>query len=364
MSGVLAVCGFETGDPSATSTVEVLVDSLPGIDVKVAASVPLATGRDPGYEPIPLADAAAVFRAGMASDAVVLTGEFPFAPAASRPGGKSKLLPALVALANLKPTALAGVGFPEVRGRLQMKAARTLLRRSSMTIVSDLASTEQLESIGAPTPVWVGADLSWLSLSPFEPVERDDSVLIVAGSRGDARPPKAIGHLSTALARQGMNVRVQPWRSGHGGKGSFLHGPDGVEVLDAPASLAEAQNSLSHTGAALVAPSRALATAATAATPTVAFPENRASADLARSLNQPIVGPEQTPASVAEALEAALSGVPGPNPAAVERHRRRAEVTLSMLRLVLAGGRIGEPVDDARLLLAPAPHSSEGDALW
>lgn len=362
MSGVLAVCGFETGDPSATSTVEVLVDSLPGIDVKVASSVPLATERDPGYELIPLADAAAVFRAGMASDAVVLTGEFPFDPAASGPGGKSKLLPVLLALGNLKPTALAAVGFPEVRGRLQVKAARTLLRRSSMTIVSDLASTEQLKSIGAPTPVWVGADLSWLSLSPFEPAERDDSVLIVAGSRGDA--PPAIGHLSTALAGHGMNVRVQPWRSGQGGKGSFLSGPDGVEVLDAPASLAEAQDSLSQTGAALVAPSRALATAATAATPTVAFPENRASADLARSLNQPIVGPEETPASVAEALEAALSGVPGPDPAAVERHRGRAEVTLSMLRLVLAGGRIGEPVDDARLLLGPAPHSSEGDALW
>jgi polysaccharide pyruvyl transferase WcaK-like protein len=167
-----------------------------------------------------------------------------------------------------------------------------------------------------------------------------------------------------ALASRGVRLQLQAWQQRAGG-----HGPDdgalvaaiagqlgsSVELMERPASLPAAADSMVGVGAVLSFRFHALLAAAAAGTPTVAVAHEAKLAALGERLGQRVVTPVVTPDVLVEQVIAALSG-PGPSPEAVKEQIELADEGFRLLRVLLSRGESDESNRLAALPLTPTPR--------
>src|SRR3546814_13705475 len=67
--------------------------------------------------------------------------------------------------ARRRPVALIGVGAAPITAPSNRRLAVNLVRHADLLVLRDDESAELLGGLGAPTPLRVGADLSWLSVT-------------------------------------------------------------------------------------------------------------------------------------------------------------------------------------------------------
>jgi polysaccharide pyruvyl transferase WcaK-like protein len=357
----------------------------PGDEALLAASVAAvrATGWTPvavtarpaetatrlGVDTVP-ATAAATARAARRASALVVGGGTLFKelhPASGRPPGS--LLRRAAGLtgafhARGRPVALIGVGADEIRHPTTRRLARSLARRADLLVLRDGASAALLNEMGVPAPLRVGADLAWLTLDPV-------------GRAPDAGAPPPIGvaisHLAgdrglldrlaeglRPLASRGHPIEVEPWQ------GSRRLGPDGraaahlaramggrASVVPPPRDLTEAAARSAALGAVIALRFHAAVAAAATGTPFVGVAHEPKLGALADRLRQPQLDVHDPPTAVTAAVDRALLG--GPDLHAVAAERRRAEATVELLGLLLAGTGDADRLVDLDLVPEPTP---------
>ena len=98
----------------------------------------------------------------------------------------------------------------------------------------------------------------------------------------------------------------------------------------------------------------ALVAAAAAGVPAIAYAHEAKLAGLGARLGQPVVRPAGTVDAVGSAMLAAIEdGIAPAPPRAIERERERAAAGMTLVRLLLSGGRDGEGAALSGLDLAP-----------
>ena len=149
-------------------------------------------------------------------------------------------------------------------------------------------------------------------------------------------------HRVTAV---GVPVRLLPWQQGADGADRAL--ADAVaarskaEILEPPADLSSARAMLAGHAAVLGLRFHGLIAAASAGVPFVSYAHEAKLEALARRLRQPVVGPADSPADIADAVLGALDAAPA-DAGAVAAERERAEEGFRLLRVLLSRGRSDE----------------------
>src|SRR3546814_14437027 len=88
--------------------------------------------------------------------------------------------------ARRRPVALIGVGAAPITAPSNRRLAVNLVRHADLLVLRDDESAELLGGLGAPTPLRVGAALSWPSVT--QPgVEQPDRKSVVEGKRVSVR---------------------------------------------------------------------------------------------------------------------------------------------------------------------------------
>lgn len=366
MSTILLAGAFGQQNPGDEALLSAFVRALPEHALVATSSDPIATEAAHGVQAVAARDRRAVARAVAGADGVVFAGGTIFKalhPISGRqPLGllRSALSVAAAANAMRTPLAMVGVGAGTLAGRRARALTRSLVRRADLLILRDEESARVLADAGAPAPFRVGADAAWTTLEPpREPATQGDAVIVAlsahAGGRGLAR---RLALVLTPVVRAGLRVRLQPWqedcdvelaRSVAGALGGA------AEIVPAPADLGDARRLFR--GARLVVAQRfhALPAAAAAGVPAVAVAHEPKLAGLGRRLGQTVIAPTGAPEALGQAILDAADR-PAATAEAVAREIERAEQGMTLLRVLLTGGRSAEAPQLSGLDLAPEAH--------
>ena len=369
---VLLAGAFGQRNPGDEALLAAFVDALGDRPLVATSSDPVQTESEHGIAAIHARDARAVARAVGRAEGVVFAGGTIFKTL--HPHSERRPLELLrnalgVAAATRAagiPLALAGVGAAPLAGRRARALARAVVKRADLLVLRDAESARLLAEAGAPAPFRVGADASWTQVEPpLAPTARGDAVIValshLAGGPGLAA---RLALILTPLQRAGLRLRLQPWQvaSPAAGRDDDLalaravsaQLPAAAEIVPPPATLADACDLFA--GARLVVALRfhALVAAASAGVPAIAYAHEAKLAGLGARLGQAVVRPAGTVDAVGSAMLAGVEDdVAAPTPAAIERERERARAGMSLVRLLLSGGRGGEGATVSGLDLVP-----------
>ena len=367
MPRALLVGDFGRPEPGAQALLEVFARSLPSRWTPVVTSEnPASTERRHGVEAVRPPSTRDVSRQVRSVDALVMAGGSPL-DSMMVPGSeadRSRVIGPLSMASRLlsKPVAAVGVGADTLPSRASRALARGLVRRADLLVLRDEVSAESLATAGASAPFRVGSDPTWALLDrPLSPVtQASDSVTVVVQQTDG---PFDADFLATGLQpveRGGLRVRIQPWLATDNGGDDVSLARNLADrlanavVLESPANLVEARDSLAESRVVLGMPFHALLAAASAGSRFVALSSTPGTRGLAHRFEQPALGPDSAPERLAEAVLAAATG-PRPNPATVRSEIASAEEGFRLLRLLLNGG-AGDDVDEITgLPLRPVP---------
>jgi len=261
-----------------------------------------------------------------------------------------------------RPLALVGVSAGVPMRPSERWAARRLVRRADLVLLSDGDSASRLAGAGVPSPMRVAADPAWLSLVPASsgPVSTR-SVLVALDANVEQSVKLELFLGLNELGAQGVRVDLLPWAGLGTSDFAFaerlaldLRAQGRLADIIPPAGdLAGVTESMAEPGAVVALRYRAIHAAAAAGVPVVGIAvENRIRA-LTRRLGQVCLPRAEFGASLASTvLNAADSSAP--SPAVVKEEVARAEAGLALLRLVLEHGDL-ETADLEGLPLAPDP---------
>src|SRR3954469_11524202 len=280
---------FGRRDPGEEAVLAALIRALPGWEPIVTSRSPVETMAAHGCRAIPDRSRIAVGRAIAQADATVLAGgvldelDLPHETVATAALTRvCALLSAAQALG--KPAAVIGVGSPPFGSRRLRALARAMVKRADLLVLRDASSARILAAAGAEAPFRVGADPAW-SLFEFGSAEAaadngaradGESLVVVLDSEVcDERLARCLAEALGKLTSTGVRLRLQPWRAiegggddvrlagggpgravgGRGEDGRLAGGgrgriPGPVEVMEPPATLAEAARAVA--GARLV----------------------------------------------------------------------------------------------------------------
>lgn len=354
MPSALLAGPFGSSDAGEAATLGAFERALPGWTPVVASGDPGATRSSHGCATVDSGRHLAMLRAAAAADATVLAGWSIGAPDDGAPGLGSAVALLLAAKLCGHPTALLGISAGRARSDWQRRLRRWLLREADLVVLRDELSAHHLEAAGVPGPFRIGADPAWLDVhghwrsGPPAPGPRR----VVVAIEARACPPDLVGRLGEALgalARQGVEIGLQPWHGpspdgGDHGLTAELAGRIGepVRVLAPLPDLGGAgREALAGAGAVVALGSHALIAAAAAGAAAVAVACEPAIASLARQLDQPLVAADAGGVEIADAIAAALDHAP-PLPNAVEGQIATAEEGFRLLRVLLSEGRSDE----------------------
>jgi polysaccharide pyruvyl transferase WcaK-like protein len=356
---VLLAGAFGQGNPGDEALLRSFAQALPGAALTATSSAPAATAREHGIAAVARHDVIAMLQAMRAADAVVFAGGTVFKRLHPSCGRRPLALLARAAAmavavkALRRPLALVGVGVGDLHGSAAPRLARVIVRAADLLILRDDESAARLAAAGAPAPVRVGADATWvLPLSPPRADARGPVVVALSHLAGGHDLADRLAAALDPLVRDGLPLVLQPWeRTGaddalaHAvaarldGAGNARLAP--VVVLPPPDDLADACADFAEARLVVGLRFHSLIAAAAASTPFLAFVHEPKLAAAARRLDQPRVSAEAPPAAITAAVRAAL-GAPPAAPEAVARERERAEDAFRLLRVLLAGGRTEE----------------------
>src|SRR4051794_7259688 len=365
---------FGRRDPGEEAVLAALIRALPGWEPIVTSRSPVETMAAHGCRAIPDRSRIAVGRAIAQADATVLAGgvldelDLPHETVATAALTRvCALLSAAQALG--KPAALIGVGSAPFGSRRLRTLARAMVRRADLLVLRDTSSARILAAAGAEAPFRVGADPAW-SLFEFGSAEAaadngaradGESLVVVLDSEVcDERLARCLAEALGKLTSTGVRLRLQPWRAIEGRADDVrLAGvvagriPGPVEVMEPPATLAEAARAVA--GARLVVALRqhALIAAAVGGVPAVAVARDPGLVDLARRLRQPAVAASAPPERLADSIRRSLDH-PAASRSVVQGQVSSAEEGFRLLRLLLSRGRSEEANDLTGLPLEPA----------
>jgi polysaccharide pyruvyl transferase WcaK-like protein len=262
-----------------------------------------------------------------------------------------------------RPFALVGVSAGGSMLRSDRWAARQLIRRSHLVLLSDDESASALADAGAPAPFRVSSDPVWWELRSVSSGSGSGrSVLVIID--GGVGPSVEVG-LTLGLAevvRGGLDVSVLPWGPANSSdrraaeklavKLSDVR-PGCVELLPGSDDLRAACEQVADAMTVITLRYRGLHAAAAAGVPAVGVAIEPRIASLARRLGQRWLEPGDLAGSLPQAIEQATC-TPAPSPSAVKEEVTRAEAGLSLLRLVLERGDL-DAAELESLPLAPRP---------
>lgn len=357
------------GDEALLASTVQAVRARPGWEPLVATARPADTERLLDVATLP-ATPGATLRAAARADALVVGGGTVFKelhPSSGRPaGGLLRRAAALTSAfhARRRPVALIGVGAAPIGHPTHRQLARSIARHADLLVLRDAESAEVLVGMGVPSPLRVGADLSWLAATP--PARCDEP------TPGAAPISLAVSHLAGGddlidrivvglrpVVEAGRCVAVEPWQ------GSPRLGADGriavrvarslgvgARVVPPPRDLADATQRAAGRAAVVAMRFHAAVAAAEAGTPFVAVAHEPKLVAIARATGQPTIAVDDPAHAIAAAVTQALLGTPPSSEAIAEQHRR-AEATADLLGIVLCGE--GDAGRLAHLDLVPEP---------
>jgi polysaccharide pyruvyl transferase WcaK-like protein len=370
---VLLAGAFGQRNPGDEALLASFVQELRAWPLVATTSDRVQTESEHGIETVSAQDPRAVARAVGRADGIVFAGGTVFKTLHPRSGRRplellrNGLAVAAAASVAGTPLALNGVGAAPLPTRRARALARGIVHRAALLILRDAESARLLADAGAPAPFRVGADASWTRIeAPTAPSARGDAVIValshLAGGPGLAA---RLARVLAPLQRAGLRLRLQPWQvhsddDGDGADDLALARalaqqlPAPAEIVPPPATLDDARDFFA--GARLVVALRfhALVAAAAAGVPAIAYAHEAKLAGLGKRLGQPVVQPAGTPATVGNAVLAAIEdGVLPAPPEAIEHERDRARAGMALLRLLLSGGRSSERAAVSSLDLVP-----------
>jgi polysaccharide pyruvyl transferase WcaK-like protein len=261
-----------------------------------------------------------------------------------------------------RPLALVGVSAGVPMRSTERWAARRLVRRADLVLLSDDDSASRLAGAGVPAPMRVAADPAWLSLVPAAPGPGSTRSVLVALD-ASVKPSVQLDLFLglNQLGPQGVKVHLLPWAGWGTADFAFaerlaldLGGQGGlVDIVPPAEDLAGMTELMSEAGVVVALRYRAIHAAAAAGVPVVGIAVETRIRALTRRLGQVSLPAEEFGASLASTvLDAADSSAP--SPAVVKEEVARAEAGLALLRLVLERGDL-ETADLEGLPLAPDP---------
>ena len=369
MPRALLVGDFGQPEPGSEALIEAFVSSLPeDWSSIVTSSDPWITASRHDVDAVPPLNARSAPRQARSVDAVVLAGGSPLrsrGPRTGRPVSERvrSIAPLSVAAQALgKPVAGVGVGADSLPGRSSRAVARGLVRQADLLVLRDEESADALADAGAHPPFRVGADPTWALLD--EPVTQTAAspraVRVVL--QHPAEPPFDSDFLVEGLAAVqggGLQIELQPWFVTDDGADDLTLALQvagrlpGAVILDPPAGLIEARDSMASSHVVVGMRFHALLAAASAGAPFVALSPTPGPRGLARRFTQQALAHDATPARLAEAVFAAAAG-PAPGAAAVRSEIASAEEGFRLLRLLLDEGRSEGADEITGLPLRPA----------
>jgi polysaccharide pyruvyl transferase WcaK-like protein len=366
MARVLLAGAFGQHNPGDEALLDAFVQALPDWDHVATSSDPAHT-RARGIGAVPSWSPPRVAAATRRADAVIFAGGTVFKeldPRVHRPANDLLVKAVLLAAgskAQGKPLAMVGLGVGKLPEGAPRVLARALVRFPDLLVLRDEESAEALSHAGAPEPFRVGADPAWTLLdAPPEAHENGSDTVMVALSSHCGGADLGDRLVEALAPLTGYRIKVQPWQVVGPTSDAPLARelerrlPGRVEVLPPPSNLAEARELFSAAHVVLSLRFHALVAAASAGVPFVAMAHEAKLGGLARRLHQGAVGPDEPPARVTEALQAAGQGPP-PRPSAVRAEIARAEESFRLTRLLLNRGRSPEAAEVSGLPLVPEP---------
>ncbi|HEX6392527.1 MAG TPA: polysaccharide pyruvyl transferase family protein [Acidimicrobiales bacterium] len=261
-----------------------------------------------------------------------------------------------------RPLALVGVSAGGPLTASERWAARRLVRRADLVLLSDDESASCLAGAGVPAPIRVAADPAWMSLSPAASGPSSGQSVVVALDASAARGVQTELFLGLReLALHGVRVDLLPWTGL--GTADFalaeelfaeIRSAGGLAEIVPPAmDLTGAAEAMAESGAVVAMRYRAIHAAAAAGVPVVGIAVETRIRGLACRLHQTWLPPAGFRESLAPSVLRAADSA-GPSPAAVKEEVARAEAGLALLRLVLERGDV-ETTDLEGVPLAPDP---------
>ncbi|MEA2394559.1 MAG: hypothetical protein QOJ82_2450 [Solirubrobacteraceae bacterium] len=363
MSNVLLAGAFGQRNPGGEALLRAFVDALPDRTLVATSADPVATEAAYGVQAVAARDSRAVLRALGAADGVVFAGGTVFKalhPASGRHSLAllhSALAVAATTNALRRPLAMVGLGAGALPGRRAKSLARSIVRRADLLILRDEESARVLAESGAPVPFRVGADAAWTTLdAPPHPTAGGDAVIValssLAGGPGLAR---RLVFVLAPVVRAGLRVRLQPWQPPWDTQlaQSVAEGLRGeVEIVPPPADLADACDLFAGARVVVALRFHAIMAAAAAGVPAVAVAHEPNLAGLGRRLGFSVVPTTGPAEAVSQAILDAAER-PAAAPEAIARERDRALEGMSLMRVLLSGGRTEESAAVGGLDLAP-----------
>jgi polysaccharide pyruvyl transferase WcaK-like protein len=372
----LIVGAFGQDNPGDEALLDATVGAVrghPGWEPIVATGRPVETTERLGVEAF-TAGAAATLRAAARSDALVVGGGTLFKelhPASGRAPGA--LLRNALALATpfrlrRRPVALLGVGASRIVSTANRRLARSLAVHADLLVLRDPDSAVLLAELGVPTPLRVGADLTWLGAELSPPAAHASMGAIGVAVSHLAAGPGTVERLADGLRPlldAGRPIELEPWQgSQHLSADAAMARRiqrglgDGATVLRPPQDLSEAVARMAGRSAAVTLRFHAAVAAAMAGTSFVAFAHEPKLAAIARRLGQQAITCDAAAEAITHGLRRTLLG-PVPAADAIAEERHKAAATADLLGLVLTAGDDADHVihldELAHLDLVPAP---------
>jgi polysaccharide pyruvyl transferase WcaK-like protein len=364
MGTVLLAGSFGNGNPAEEAQLAAFIRGLPDVTMSATTHDPAGTRELHGCGTVPASNPVAIARAALRADAVVLSGRRVFGnpPPLGGRFPSDQLAASLALLLTVRgratPRAIVGATVDPLRTPLSRRLARGLVRWSELLVLRDEESAEALAAAGATPPFRIGADPAWTVVAPDrggraenggDPSRNRGRIVVALG------PPAAGGRALELLAaalervrRAGLEVVLQPWRTGAGGVDDerlahFLAGrlDPAPPITKAPIDLRAVRSSLSGSGLVVALRYHALIAAAAAGVPSLTLEDRPEMVGLARRLGQPVASAGAGPEELAEAI---VRGVdhPAPSEASVQAQVGAAEEGFRLLRLLTSGGQSEE----------------------
>lgn len=356
MPTALLAGAFGQANPGDEALLEAFVAALPGWDAVATSHRPVETRSRHGCDAVSSHERAAVARAARRADVVVFAGGTVFKhlhPSTERRSlGLLAGAGALAAGARAAGTrvALVGVGADHLRTPMARRLARSVVRRSQLTVLRDEDSAAALAAAGAPVPFRVGADPAWTLVGGDGDAagHRRRDVVVVALSHLATRRPDMAGEVARALrplAASGFEIHLQPWQGDAAGRDHLLAGAlaaelgAGARIVGPPATLSAARRQFGEVRAVVGFRFHALVAAAAAGTPFVAVAHEPKLAAIGRRFDQPVLDPSPGMGALPQCLAAALGGR-RPSAAVARSQVAAAAEGFRLLRLVATGGHL------------------------
>jgi polysaccharide pyruvyl transferase WcaK-like protein len=342
---VLIAGAFGQGNPGDESILAAFLDALNGCEIKATT-----TDSGPGAVPSRVSrlssnQRAAIARAALAADLVVVTGTaFKTLHPSTRRAPHGLLVNTLLLVTACRalgrPVALAGVGAGCISDTKARWLARGIVSASGLVHIRDEESAALLRRSGVRRPLNVRADVAWPAVVPpcdvsgLELDKGDTVVAALSHLAGDEHLTRALAEALRSLRSDGLNVAIQPWQADHDAAMAAeliaaLGAP--VQVRDPPRDVTVASRQLD--GVRLVVGLRfhSLVAAAAAGVRFVAIAHEPKLAAVARRFDQEAVRPGVDGSTLAAACRRAFLR-PAPDPAKVEEQRALANQVLGDVR--------------------------------